>query len=90
VKTEHEIRQALREWVIAKNGKLHGDQLDDKTPIIEHRIITSLQVIDLIVFLEKLTGRSIAVHELKAGVFQNINAIFDNFFRDSRQCQLTN
>ena len=77
---EMEIRDALREWIVKTNGKIQPDQLDDQTPIIEQRIITSLQVMDLILFLEKLSNRSIEVDTLKVGVFRNINSIYDAFF----------
>ena len=77
---EMEIRDALREWIVKTNGKIQPDQLDDQTPIIEQRIITSLQVMDLILFLEKLSNRSIEVDTIKVGVFRNINSIYDAFF----------
>jgi acyl carrier protein len=77
---ETEIRDALRAWIVKTNGKIRPDQLDDETPIIEQRIITSLQVMDLILFLEKLSDRSIEVDTLKVGVFKNINAIYNAFF----------
>ena len=53
---EHNSRVQLRHWVLAKNGKIRPEELDDHTPILEQRIITSLQVMDLILFLEQLTG----------------------------------
>jgi acyl carrier protein len=80
MRTETEIRQALRDWIAKTNGKMQPDQLDDETPIIEQRIISSLQVMDLIFFIEKLSNKSIEVESLKVGVFRNINAIYDSFF----------
>jgi acyl carrier protein len=83
MKTETEIREALREWIVKTNGKIQPEQLDDETPIIEQRIISSLQVMDLIFFIEKLSNKSIEVESLKVGVFRNINAIYDTFFQAS-------
>ena len=83
MRTETEIRQALREWIIKTNGKIRLEQLNDETPIIEQRIISSLQVMDLIFFIEKLSNKSIEVESLKVGVFRNINAIYDTFFQVS-------
>lgn len=82
MKTETEIKNALRDWIVKTNGKIQSEELSDDTPIIEQRIITSLQVMDLIFFIEKLSERSIEVESLKVGVFRNINAIYDNFFRN--------
>jgi acyl carrier protein len=81
MRTEAEIRQALRDWIVTANSKIQPEELNDETPIIEQRIISSLQVMDLIFFIEKLSNRSIEVESLKVGVFRNVNAIYDNFFQ---------
>jgi acyl carrier protein len=81
MRTETEIKIALRDWIVKANGKIELKQLSNETPIIEQRIITSLQVMDLIFFIEKLSNGSIEVESLKVGVFRNINSIYDNFFR---------
>ena len=83
MRTETEIREALRDWIVKTNGKIQPEQLNDQTPIIEQRIISSLQVMDLIFFIEKLSNKSIEVESLKVGVFRDINAIYDNFFQIS-------
>ena len=77
--TETEFKQALKEWVAKASGKVSTEELADDTPIIEQRIITSLQTLDLILFLEQLTGNAIDVEKLKVGVFRNINIIYESF-----------
>ncbi len=77
--TAEEFKQTLREWVAKTSGKVSAEELDDDTPIIEQRIITSLQTMDLILYLEELTGNAIDVEKLKVGVFRTINAIYENF-----------
>ena len=79
MKTEAEFRQALRDWIIAKNGKISQSELEDDTPIIETRIISSLQLMDLILYLEKITGNPVDVEQLKPGVFRSIDTIYNNF-----------
>ncbi|MFQ5930811.1 MAG: hypothetical protein ACE5MM_00235 [Nitrospiraceae bacterium] len=80
MKAEAEIRRALREWVLKTSTKITPDELTEETPIIEQGIISSLQVIDLILFLEQLSGRSIDVAQLKPGAFRNIDVIYRNYF----------
>jgi len=80
MRTEEEIRQSLRDWIIKTSGKILPEELTDETPIIERRIISSLQVMDLILFLERLSNKAIEVDDLKPGVFQNIDSIYKNFF----------
>ena len=77
-----EVKQALREWVALKSGKVRSEDLDDETPILEQRIITSLQVMDLILHIEKLTRKAIDVENLSMGSFRNVNAIYQNFFQE--------
>lgn len=80
MKTEIVMRQALKDWIIQTNGKIRSEELNEETPLIEQRIISSLQIMDLILFLEKLSGKSIEVEKLKVGVFRDINTIYHNFF----------
>lgn len=80
MKSEAEIKQTLRDWIIKANGgKIQPGQLRDDTPIIEERIITSLQIMDLILQLERITGNPLDVEQLKPGVFKNIDSIYKNF-----------
>jgi len=83
MKTEAEIRRALREWIVQTNGKIRPEELNDETPLLERRILSSLQVMDLILFIEKLSNKFIDVEQLKAGVFRDIHAIYRNFFESS-------
>ena len=84
MKTESEIRQALREWIARKSGgKVQASALTDQTPIIEQRIITSVQAMDLILFIEQLSGRPVDVERLKVGVFRTVDAIYAGFFADA-------
>lgn len=80
MKSEAEVKQTLRDWIIkAAGGKISQEQLQNDTPIIEERIITSLQIMDLILQLEKITGKPLDVEQLKPGVFRNIDSIYQNF-----------
>jgi acyl carrier protein len=81
MRTEEEIRHCLRNWVIKNSEKITYDELSDDLPIIEQRIITSLQTMDLILFIEKISGGSIEPEDLKPGVFRNIDTIYKNFFQ---------
>ncbi|MDZ8187703.1 MAG: hypothetical protein RMX96_22985 [Nostoc sp. ChiSLP02] len=82
MKTELEIKQALHEWIVNTNGKIQSDELKDDTPIIERRIISSLQVMELLLFIEQLSDRPINFSNIKHKVFRDINAIHHNFFQE--------
>ena len=76
-------RRQLRDWIIETSGKVRLEDLSDDTPIIEHRILSSLQIMDLILFIEKLSGRAIDVDRLNAGSFRNLDTIHHTFLEDA-------
>jgi acyl carrier protein len=77
-----EFRQALRDWIVRTSGKVGKDELSDDMPIMERRIITSVQVMDLILFIEETTGNVVDVEQLKPGAFRDINEIVARFGGD--------
>ncbi len=84
MKSEKELRETIRQWIVNKSGKIRLEELKDDTPIIEQRIISSLQIMDLILLIEKLSEKSIDVDSLKPGVFKDVNTIIANFLKEPR------
>lgn len=72
----------LHDWLVQQNGQISAGDLDADTPILERKIITSLQVLDLILFIERLRGGSIDVRLIRRGSFSSINAIMEHFFSE--------
>lgn len=79
MKNEIEVKTALRDWIVRK-GKIQAQELNDQTPFLEQRIISSVQLMELILFMEDLSGKSIDVKALKKGMLRDIDTIFRNFF----------
>jgi acyl carrier protein len=80
MKNETEVRAALRAWIVEKNGRIRPEELADDTPLVAQRLITSVQIMDLILFLERLSDQPIRPETLKPGVFQDINTLVASFF----------
>jgi acyl carrier protein len=78
MKSEQEIKRTLREW-IAKKGKLSSEEITDQTPFLEEGIINSIQLMELILFIEDLTGNSIDVKSLRKGMLHDVDTIYKNF-----------
>ena len=72
-------REQLREWIVATSGRISRAGLRDDTALLELRVITSLQLMDLILFVEALAGRQIDVERLNPGSFRDVDAICRNF-----------
>lgn len=81
MKTETEYKQELLNWVLKVSTKVKAEELTVTTPLIETRIITSMQVMELILFLEKLKGSRLNMKNMKPGAFTNIETIYNAFLK---------
>ena len=75
-------RAAVREWILARRPEVPPAALQDDTPLLTSRLLTSLDLLELIVFLERLRARPVRVEELRAGAFHDLNALCLNFLED--------
>ena len=73
-----DAKRKLQDW-ITQHGRLDGIELQADTPLIEQGVLTSLQVMDLLLFLEELRGSPVAVEELTPGAFRDLDTIARTF-----------
>ena len=71
-------REKLRAFVLDSTESAITD-LTDQTHLFENGILKSIQVMDLILFVEEISGQEIDVEGLKPGAFKNIDTIMKNF-----------
>ncbi|MBY0358026.1 MAG: hypothetical protein K2W82_08505 [Candidatus Obscuribacterales bacterium] len=88
MKTQEDMKKELHAWIVKNNAKIKAEELCNDTDIIRERIINSLQIIDLLLFVERLSGTSVEVEQLKPGAFKNIDTIYQNFLerQGDEQC----
>lgn len=77
----HSIRESLRSWITERSRKSLPSPLLDDTALIEQGILSSVQVMDVILLIERMRNRPVEVDELKPGSFRDINSIVSTFFR---------
>jgi hypothetical protein len=70
-----EARAELFGWLVRKGKGLDPATLTRSTRLLEGRHITSLQIPDLLLFLESLREHPIDVTRLRAGDFDDIDTI---------------
>lgn len=75
-----EYKRLLREWIEQRANRPVTGGLQDDTPILEQRVISSLQVMELLLFIERTSGRPINVGQLKPGSFRSLETIHQTFF----------
>lgn len=76
-------REAVRQWIAKHSRKEITGELSEATLLIEDGILSSVQVPDLILFIEELRGRAVEIGELKPGAFRSIDAIVNTFLREA-------
>lgn len=76
---ESEQREALRGWVREHSPASVGDDFSDTTPLIASGHLTSLQVTDLLLFVEELRQAPLDPASLRPGVFRDVDTIYATF-----------
>lgn len=72
-------RVALREWILGKATTLDAQSLTDQTPLFSERHLRSVHLPELILLLERLSGRPIDVENLSAGDFRDVETMLGKF-----------
>lgn len=80
---EAEVRRELRSFVLERAPRLSPADLGDDTPLLESRLLTSLHVLDLLLLVERLSGRPVDVERLRPGVFRDIETVWRTFFKEA-------
>ena len=75
-----DMRDALRAWVAERNPDVAPAEIADDTPLIEARYLTSLQIGELLVYIEELRRAPVDPASLKPGVFRSLDTICATFF----------
>ena len=77
-----EVKKQIMEWILQQSTKVTAAELNETTPLIEGRILSSLQVMELLLFLEKIKGGRVPIKNLKPGTFKDVQTICQTFFGD--------
>lgn len=75
-------RAALRAWILERRPGIDPAALRDDTPLLKSRLLTSLDLLELIAFLERLRARPVCVEELRAGAFHDLDAVCRTFLEE--------
>lgn len=78
MKTEENVKTQLRGWIKAKCHT--GEEVTDDLNVIETRIISSLDIMELIIFIEQIKGEKFNLKNIKPGSFNSVNSIYTSFF----------
>ena len=80
--TEHEFKTKILSWVLKKSTiKIEDKDIQFDTLLLKEGIISSLQVMDLILFLQSISDNNISVDQLNSESFKSINHICSEFWK---------
>ena len=65
----------VRRCLAAIKPDIDLDTVGDETPLLEERVITSFDVMDLMLHLERVTGQCIRRTQLVPGSFRDVRTI---------------
>ena len=78
---EVEAKGKLRSWIVSKSKQQVAEhELTDDIPVIESGFLSSLDVVEFVLYIESLLGDEIDLEELEPEVFTSINTIYAAFF----------
>ena len=80
-----QARLAVRACLQAVRPEFEIERIADDTPLLAERVITSFQVLDLIVHLEHVGGRPVVREQLTPGSFRDIATIARIFLHSTRE-----
>lgn len=77
------VKIRIRDWILAKNPQVNAAALQDDTALLEQKILTSIQIMDLILFLEHLQERPLDIDQVQPENFYSVNTICAAFFAEA-------
>jgi hypothetical protein len=77
------VKTRIRDWILAKNPQVNAAALQDDTALLEQKILTSIQIMDLILFLEHLQERPLDIDQVQPENFYSVNTICAAFFAEA-------
>jgi len=78
--SEVEIRNSLRGWILERSGAPGERLASDERPILEEGLLSSLDIVEFILFIESLRGEEVDIEAIEPEVFTSINTLYKAFF----------
>lgn len=80
---ENEVRSKLRGWILGRAKTNPGVDFSDQTLLLEKGILSSLDIVEFVLFIESLRGEDVDVEDIDPAVFTSIDTLIAAFFRAS-------
>jgi acyl carrier protein len=82
---ESEIIGQLRDWILERAGADSDRLTDNEMPILDEGLLSSLDIVEFILFIESLREEEVDIENIEPEVFTNLRTLYDAFFADKSQ-----
>lgn len=77
---ESDIRTKLRDWILKHAKTAPSSAFSDQTQLLEEGILSSLDIVEFVLFIESLRGEDVDVDDIEPEVFTSIDTLYAAFF----------
>jgi acyl carrier protein len=78
---ESDVRSKLRSWILGHAKSTPGANFSDQTQLLENGILSSLDIVEFVLFIESLRGTDVDVEDIEPAVFTSIDTLYMAFFK---------
>lgn len=77
---ESDVRTKLRDWILKHAKTAPSSAFSDQTQLLEEGILSSLDIVEFVLFIESLRGEDVDVDDIEPEVFTSIDTLYAAFF----------
>ena len=78
---EAAVKLKLKDWIVERSKiPVVDDQFSYDAAIIEEGYLSSLDIVEFILYIESLLGEELDMEELEPEMFTSINSMYETFF----------
>lgn len=77
-----EIIEQLRGWILERASASPDRLTDNEMPILDEGLLSSLDIVEFILFIESIRGEEVDIENIEPEVFTNLRTLHEAFFAD--------
>lgn len=85
---ESAVIAELRGWILERSGAGEDRLTDNEMPILDEGLLSSLDIVEFILFIESLREEEVDIENIEPEVFTNLRTLYDAFFADKAQVSI--
>lgn len=75
------VKLKLKDWIVERSKiSVTVAELGDDTPIVDGGYLSSLDIVEFILYIESLLGDELDLDELEPEMFTSTNTMYQTFF----------